>query len=206
MIIPLSKIVADYELHIKGVLHVGAHVGQEYPDYIKAGIKNMIFFEPVKSTFAKLISVIGDYTNAKAYNYALGNENGHREMFIETVNQGMSNSLLEPGTHLTTYPNITFPTKEIVEVRQLDTVHFPRFMFNMICMDVQGFELEVLKGAEKTLNTIDIIYTEINTEDVYKNCAHVDHLDSFLSDFGFTRVLTQMACKSWGDALYLKQL
>jgi FkbM family methyltransferase len=204
MIMPLSEIISKFNLQIKGVLHIGAHVGQEYPDYIAAGIKDMIFFEPVKSTFAKLLDVIGDYKNAKAYNYALGNENGHREMFIETVNQGMSSSLLEPGTHLKTYPKIVFPTKEMVEIRQLDTIYFPRHKYNMICMDVQGFELEVLKGAISTLEHIDIIYTEINTEDVYKECAKVDQLDSFLAEFRFKRVLTKMACSSWGDALYIK--
>lgn len=205
MIILLDKIVTDYKLQIKGVLHIGAHVGQEYPDYVRQGITNMIFFEPVKETYRKLLETICGDSRAQTYNIALGNETGEREMWIETVNQGMSSSLLEPGTHLLTYPQITFTTKEIVQVRKLDDIKFPRDKFNMICMDVQGFELEVLKGSPKTLDTIDIIYTEINTEEVYKGCAHVDALDTFLQEFGFTRVLTQMACKSWGDALYLKQ-
>jgi hypothetical protein len=75
----------------------------------------------------------------------------------------------------------------------------------MLNMDVQGYELEVLKGSENTLNHIDIIYTEINTEDVYKGCVHVDQLDEFLDLHEFERVFTQMACKSWGDALYIKR-
>lgn len=204
MIIPLPEIIKQFNLQIKGVLHVGAHVGQEYPDYIKAGIKNMIFFEPVKSTFAKLLLTIGEDEEPKAYNCALGNENGHKLMYIETGNQGMSSSLLEPGTHLTTYPNITFPKKEVVEVRRLDSIEFTRLNYNMICMDVQGYELEVLKGSVKTLPHIDIVYTEINTEEVYKKCAQVEELDLFLSKLGFKRVLTKMACSSWGDALYVK--
>lgn len=205
MIIPLNKIVADYKLQIKGVLHIGAHVGQEYPDYVRHGIKNMIFFEPVKETYRKLLETTGGDSNAQTYNIALGNETGEREMWIETVNNGMSSSLLEPGTHLKTYPHIVFPTKEVVQIRKLDSIKFPRLSFNMICMDVQGFEFEVLKGAPTTLETIDIIYTEINTEEVYKGCVNVRMLDMFLLEFGFTRVLTKMACESWGDALYLKK-
>lgn len=205
MIIPLDKIVTDYKLQIKGVLHIGAHVGQEYLDYVKQGIQHITFFEPVKGTYEKLLVTVGNDPHVRTYNIALGNESGVREMWIETVNQGMSSSLLEPGTHLRTYPKITFPTKELVNIEKLDNISFNRKNYTMICMDVQGFELEILKGSVKTLDTIDIIYTEINTEDVYKNCAKVEELDSFLLPYGFKRVLTQMACQSWGDALYLKQ-
>jgi hypothetical protein len=74
----------------------------------------------------------------------------------------------------------------------------------MINIDVQGYELEVFKGAVKTLEIIDIIYAEINLEELYKDCVLVDELDAFLRKFGFIRILTQLAHKSWGDALYLK--
>lgn len=205
MIIPLAKIVKDYKLQIKGVLHVGAHVGQEFADYERNEIEYQMYFEPCKDAFLKLTNNLPIRKSVKAYNIALGNEEGQRYMFVETVNQGMSNSLLEPGTHLETYPKITFPKKEMIYINKLDHIEFDRENYNMLCMDVQGFELEVLKGAVKTLPHIDILYTEINTEEVYKKCVQVEELDLFLQFFGFKRVATQMACKSWGDALYLKQ-
>lgn len=207
MLISLDKIVKDYKLNIRGVLHIGAHYGQEYFDYIKQDIENIIFFEPVRSNFEKLIKVLPKIkSNIFACNMALGNEEGLKEMFIETVNQGQSCSILEPGTHLKLYPEIKFDKKETVVIDRLDNIFFDRVLFNMINIDVQGYELEVFKGAVDTLSYyIDIIYTEINTEEVYKNCCLVEELDKFLETFGFKRMLTQMACKSWGDALYLKQ-
>ena len=33
MILDLEKIVLKYNLNIKGVIHIGAHLGQEYPIY-----------------------------------------------------------------------------------------------------------------------------------------------------------------------------
>jgi FkbM family methyltransferase len=206
MIMPLEKIIKDINLDIRGVLHIGAHYGQEYNDYHIAGVRNMIFFEPVLSNFAALVCVIPNTPNIRAYRLALGNESKKVDMFIETANKGQSCSVLEPGTHLTMYPNIKFTLKETVNMERLDNISFDRGLFNMINMDVQGFELEVLKGAVDTLPFIDIIYTEVNTEEVYKGCAIMHEIDSFLWNFGFMRVCEAFPYgKAWGDALYIKQ-
>lgn len=206
MIISLENIIKKYNLQINGVIHIGAHFGQEYFDYKKQGIQNMIFFEPVKVTFEKLYKNIKPNfdDNVQLFNIALGNETGEKEMYIETANKGMSSSLLEPGSHLKQYPHITFDTKEVIKIDRLDHIKFDRQKYNMVNIDVQGFELEVFKGAQKTLEFIDIIYTEVNFEEVYKGCCLVQDLDSFLKRFGFIRILTDKSNRTWGDALYLK--
>lgn len=206
MIIPLSKIVRDYDLKIRGVIHIGAHWGQEYKDYCAEGIENMIFFEPIKSNYEMLVEGLPESETIKTFHMALGNEVGVREMYTEVWNKGQSCSFLQPYTHLKTYPHIKFEGKELVGVNKLDNIHFDRSLYNMINIDVQGFELEVFKGAVDTLDSIDIIYSEVNFEEVYKNCCQVDDLDKFLEPFNFTRVLTEGKYRSygWGDALYLK--
>jgi FkbM family methyltransferase len=202
MIISLKYIIGKYKLNIKGVIHIGAHYGEEYLVYKERGVKNMMFFEPVKANYNILLKNVGN--DGICWNMALGNETGEKEMFIETANYGQSCSLLEPGTHLIQYPKIAFDKREKVKIDRLDNIAFDRQMYNMVNIDVQGYELEVFKGAVKTLETIDIIYTEVNFEDVYKNCCHVEDLDLFLKTFGFIRILTDAKPKTWGDALYLK--
>lgn len=205
MVITLDRIIKRYELKIKGVIHIGAHFGQEYTDYKKQGIQNMMFFEPVPVTYKKLLENLPkNDSNIKTFNIALGNETGKKEMFIETHNQGQSSSLLEPDLHLKYSPTITFDTKQFVSIDKLDNIEFNRYLYNMINIDVQGFELEVFKGAVGTLESIDIIYSEINFEELYKGCVKAEQLDAFLKKFGFIRILTVNAHKSWGDALYLK--
>jgi len=203
MMLSFEKMVRDYKLDIRGVIHIGAHHGQEYEAYAKQGIKNMVFFEPVLSNFLKLLENMKG-KHVTMYNTALGNEEGEKEMFIETANQGQSCSILEPGTHLKSYPNIKFDKKETINMHKLDNVFFDRDLFNMINIDVQGYELEVFKGAVNTLETIDIIYSEVNFEEVYKGCVLVEDLDKFLKKFGFIRILTSVHPRAWGDALYLK--
>jgi FkbM family methyltransferase len=203
MIITLTDMIRKFNLDIRGVLHIGAHHGQEYIEYNANGIENVIFFEPIQNNYKRLLDLVP--CGVKTYNIALGNQTGEIDMFVETANGGMSCSVLEPGTHLKTYPNITFNSKEKVKIDKLDNILFDRGNYNMINIDVQGYELEVFKGAVKTLEFIDIIYTEVNTEEVYKGCVTMTELDNYLSGFGFRRVFQSFTCHpSWGDAIYLK--
>jgi len=72
-------------------------------------------------------------------------------------------------------------------------------------MDVQGYELEVLKGGLETLKQVDYVYCEVNRDEVYENNAYVEEIDKFLSDYDMTRVETDWAGDIWGDALYIRQ-
>ena len=204
MMMNLENIVKKYNLQIEGVIHIGAHHGQEYKDYKKQGIENMIFFEPTHDNFIQLMKNLPIKESILLFNIALGNEVGEKEMWVETANKGQSCSLLEPKIHLKQYPKIKFSKKEKVVIDKLDNISFDRTKFNMINADVQGYELEVFKGATETLKNIDIIYSEINFEEVYKGCCLVGDLDTFLGHYGFVRVLTDAKPKTWGDALYLK--
>lgn len=204
MVISLGELIDKYHLDIRGVIHIGAHWGQEYTEYKLRGIKKVIFFEPIKETFDILKSNMPEGDDVMLFNIALGNETGKKKMFTEKANNGQSSSLLKPKGHLYQYPYIVFNGEEIVDVHKLDDIAFERSDYNMINIDVQGYELEVFKGAVETIKHVSIIYTEVNCDEVYEGCARVEQLDLFLKDFGFTRIVTDWAGVAWGDALYLK--
>lgn len=203
MLLDLEKLKEKYNLNIKGVLHIGAHFGQEYTTYEKMGIKNTMFFEPLPHTFEKLKANIGDKT--VLVNTALGNVIGEIEMNVETVNQGQSSSILEPVIHLQQYPHIKFTNKIKVNITKLDEFLDEKHKFNMINIDVQGYELEVFKGGESFLHHIDYIMTEVNRDEVYKNCPRIEEIDSYLKFYGFKRVETTWDGGTWGDAFYIKE-
>lgn len=213
MLISLDTLIDQYNLNIRGVIHIGAHYGQEYADYVRRNITSIMFFEPLKDNYEKLLSNINltdsNFPGAKSntvtsYNIALGNSTGNISMNVESVNQGMSSSILEPVLHLQQYPHITFDKKEVVKIDKLENIEYDLSKFNMINIDVQGYELEVFKGAGEKLNYIDVIYSEVNRDEVYKNCCKVEEIDEYLSKFNFERVLTSWDGGSWGDALYIK--
>ena len=203
MLLNLDNLKAKYDLKIKGVLHIGAHVGQEFGTYKRLGINNVIFFEPIQGTFNRLKQNVGD--SAILVNTALGNTEGEVEMFTETVNEGQSSSVLQPDYHLIQHPNIQFSGREKVKITKLDNFIEDKDKYNFINVDVQGYELEVFKGGSEYLKTIDYIMTEVNRAELYKGCAKIEELDEFLGQYGFERVETTWDGGTWGDAFYVKR-
>jgi len=203
MLLNLDKLVKKYDLKIKGVLHIGAHFGEENSSYDRLNIKNRIFFEPLESNFKVLKNNISE--KFQIVKKALGNENKKVSMYIETANKGQSCSILEPLIHLQQYPHIKFESTEEVEMIRLDDFEFKKNNYNFMNIDVQGYELEVLKGSENTLKSIDYIMCEINRDEVYKNCAKINELKDFLSIYGFILVEETWDGYTWGDGFFIKE-
>lgn len=189
---------------ITGCIHIGAHWGQEYEMYKQQGIDDIIFYEPLPHVFEVLERHVGN--GAKLRNVALGNQHGEIEMYVEDRNYSQSSSVLEPEFHLNQYPEIEFVRKQTVEITTLDKEITDNSLYNFINVDVQGYELEVLKGAVNTLPSIDYIVSEINGAEMYKGCVMVNELDEFLKEYGFNRYHTEwhQGMPSWGDAIYCK--
>ena len=210
MILDLKELHKKYEMNVRGVLHIGAHIGQENGVYDELQYVNRMFFEPLTKNYEQLANNVHNWPLKKI---ALGPEQGEKEMYVETANNGQSSSLLKPKIHLDMYPHITFPDKETVTMDTLDNVmnqesdksgdnHYE--MYNFINMDVQGYELEVLKGSLEMLNHIDYIMCEVNNDEVYEDCCMITEIDEFLEPYGFKRVEENWLGGCWGDAFYIK--
>lgn len=202
MLLNFSQLFEKYNMNIKGIIHIGAHYGQEHGLYKSHSIQNIMYFEPIIKNYEILKQNVGE--DAVLFNLALGNENKEIDMFVESANKGMSSSILEPIVHLTQYPWIKFNEKETVQMKRLDDIEFDRESYNFINIDVQGYELEVFKGSEKFLEKVDYIISEINRDELYKNCTVVDELSDFLSNYGFELVEINWEGGTWGDGLYVK--
>lgn len=202
MLISFSEIIKKYNMNVAGIIHIGAHYGEEIGDYIDNGIKDIILFEPLSDNFNILEKNVKNLNaNIVGHQVALGSTPGNATMYVSS-NEKQSSSILKPKVHLTHHPNVSFPSTEIVEVKTLD--QFETSNFNFINMDVQGYELEVLKGASKTLMHIDYVYCEVNRDEVYENNAFVEQIDEYLSQYNLIRVETDWGGGIWGDALYVK--
>jgi len=215
MLINFTHLKKKYNMNIKGIIHVGAHYGEEFQEYLKNNIKIIHGFEPVKKNYKILNKNVKKLKGKiKIYPFALGNENkSEKKIFLSDNNEAQSSSFLKPLLHLDQHPEISFNESEVVKIRRLD--NFKIKNSNFMSIDVQGFELEVLKGAKRTLKEIDYIYCEVNTAETYKKNPLIKDIDYYLKNYNFLRVETFFPYHrkffflpkkklSWGDALYIK--
>jgi FkbM family methyltransferase len=199
----LKDYMTKHGVKISGVIHVGAHFGQENSTYVELGINKRIFFEPLETNFINLQSYVDK--EAILIKKALGNEKKLIEMFVENNNNKMSSSILEPLLHKTQFPNIVFETTETVEMDRLDDMDLDLTDINMMNIDVQGYELEVLKGSVNTLKQIDYIILEINSVELYKNCPMFDDINNFLIGHGFECIDQFWWGGNFGEGFFVKK-
>lgn len=216
MLLNFTELCKKYNIRLKGVIHVGAHLGQEYDDYKKNGADKILFIEPTEDTFNKLFDRFEDIDDVMCLNYACSDYFGTGMLYKDTTNKGMSNSLLKPDRHLDIHKDVIFDGVESVKVATLDSLlerywGYPAcddgwtpYNFNLLSMDVQGVEGRVIKGASQTLKFIDYVYSEINFGSTYVNNTLSEELDGLLSDF--ERVETSAKVGGlWGDCLYIRK-
>jgi hypothetical protein len=86
----------------------------------------------------------------------------------------------------------------------LDEVIPEHTNFDFLTLDIQGAELEALKGMGRLISKVRWIFTEVNRREMYSGIPLVSDLDTFLSERGFSRVVTLWNPAGWGDALYVR--
>ncbi|KAB2966167.1 MAG: FkbM family methyltransferase [Thermoanaerobaculia bacterium] len=203
----LPALFREHRIPPRGVIHVGAHEGQELPVYREMGFARALLIEANPAVFARLESAVGGAAGVELVSCAICDREGTVELRVTSFDQ--SSSLLALKHHREVYPDIVESEVLAVPARRLDNLISERTEadadFNLLVLDVQGAELLVLRGAERVLAGLDAVVAEINFEELYEGCALADELDGFLAARGFERVAT--SCyhhPSWGDALYLR--
>lgn len=203
MLISLDLLVYKYNIQFKGILHIGAHECEELFSYEKYINRNKILW----------IEALKDKVEISKMRFPnIFIENAVVSDKIETVtfnrsNNGQSSSFLDLGLHKDLHPHVWYIESFQTETKLLkDIICNYNIDFNFLNLDIQGTELKALKGMEDYLKNVDYIYTEVNSDYVYKDCSLIDEIDNYLDNFGFKRVEVVWYEKcQWGDAFYIKK-
>ncbi len=208
MLIDFRQLFPRHNIKPKGVLHIGANIGEEAPVYDELGIKKVIWIEANEEIFRKLCSNIDKFTGQAALCYCIGDEHNAAVNFHVSNNGSQSSSILEFGTHSTTHPEVKFLYDVPMLTKRIDKLYDGTFdkEIDFLNIDLQGAELKALKGMGDILHQFKWAYLEVNQAELYKGCPMVQDLDIFLLGFGFRRAETKWAGNTnWGDALYVKK-
>lgn len=208
MLIPYSNVRAfcdQNNIIITGIFHVGAHECEELQSYVENGVNesNIVWVEGNKEIYNKMKDKVTNLVNEVV------DEVSGREVTFNITNNGQSSSILELGTHERHHPHVTvvktekYTTKSIQDISKDYGLDLSKY--NFWNFDIQGAELRALKGAGDLIKCAKILYLEVNTEHLYKDCALIDEIDEYVGRYGFKRIAVNMTEYCWGDAVYLRE-
>ena len=169
------------------IIDVGANKGQfqKSANYFYPNAK-IYSFEHIPELYNKLVK--NNYTRITNFNMALGNEVGIQEFNKNEYRH--SSSFYEIEIDNNNFPS-SKTTKINVEINTLDNIAPKLDLIGTVLLklDVQGFEMEALRGGKNTLkNHIDYIIIEISFKKLYNNQPTYTELNKFLNEQNFELV------------------
>lgn len=209
MLISFNEILDElnkYNIKIKGILHIGAHDCEEnelYSKYLDIN-DNIIWIDAMDEKVQQ-----GKQKGIKYIYQAVISDIDNQQINFNITNNIQSSSIFELGTHLKEHPWVNVISKRVLTTTTIDTFikhnNIDITTLNFWNFDIQGAELNALKGGRELLKYVDVLYLEVNVDYLYKGCALMTDIDDFLKEYQFTRVITNITQHGWGDALYIKK-
>jgi FkbM family methyltransferase len=183
--IDVRRVQLIHAAGVRLVLDVGANDGQYGHTLRESGYKDAIIsFEPLADAFERLrVHSVGD-SAWESHNVALGECDGIETLHV-AGNSWSSSMLPMEERHLQSAPESAYVGDVQVHVSSLDSL-FPDHLAAAgpayLKLDVQGFEMAVLRGAEACLARVPLIEIELSVVPLYEGQAlyreALDHLGS----------------------------
>ncbi len=165
----------------KVILDVGANIGSTALLMASRNPNAVIHaFEPHHGNFAKARKnfSLNNFRLVTFHPFGLGNKTETKRLYeVVSENSGM-NRILET--------DVSLPFTEI-EIRTMDSfVHEQGIdKVDLIKIDVEGFEMNVLSGAEQTLKSFPVLFIELDDNNLRMNNSNAAKLVSYLMNAGY---------------------
>jgi FkbM family methyltransferase len=176
---------------INSIIDIGANKGQYSLEMRKFGYSGkLISFEPLSSVFKELQLKASHDDKWLTYNNAMGNFDGNAIINIAGNSYSSSlNNMLE--SHINAAPLSRTIGTENITVKKLDTIFNNIFEPDdaiMLKIDTQGYEKNVIEGANKSLEFIRLIQLEMSLVALYENELLLADMIKFLQHRNFVLV------------------
>lgn len=169
------------------VFDIGAAVGVVSRTLAKlTNVKEVHAFEPIPDSFQLLRKQVAGYPCVKCHNVALGSHNQREKLHLSSLPD--SSSLLPMAeSHKTEFPDSANCREIEVEVARLDDFvaahQLP--LPDVIKIDVQGYELEALKGGLQALRHARYCVIEMSFFALYEGSPIFEDVYQFMVAQGF---------------------
>jgi FkbM family methyltransferase len=197
----------------------------EHPVILEAGVANGVNtgemarfwpqarihgFEPVPAAMElarRSTSEFGE--RVRLYPYALGNAAGTMTMNVSgsgDAAETQSSSLLKPTGHLEAYDFVEFKEKIEVEIVTLDEWASQNGIsgIDFLWLDLQGYELIALSGAETLLGGAKALHLEVSHCPMFEGGVLYPELKAWLGRRGFKPVI-DATFRLGGNVLFVRR-
>lgn len=187
----LRRITLLKNYNIDMIFDIGANEGQYVQIMKRLGYKgHVISFEPLSASFEKLEINAKHDNNWIVRNFALGDKNETRTINL-AGNSGESSSFWGmTKEHVMARSKSAYVGTEEVLIKTLDIV-MPD-LYNgtnlFVKIDTQGFEKQVLLGAENSLKKIKGFQVELSLVPLYEGASLYLEIIDYLKEKGFELV------------------
>lgn len=198
------KLMKHYK--INKVLDVGASDGEYALDMRQCKYnEKIISFEPLNDMFEIIKKASSTDKNWIVNNYALGNTD--TKSTINVAGNSTSSSILNMmPIHVESEPTSKYIATQEIEIKQLDTIFNDFYEPGdriMLKLDTQGYEKNVLDGAQESLKRIWILQLEMSLVQLYENELLFMDMIAYLNNIGFELTLIE---NGFSDPVTGKQL
>ncbi len=142
-------------------------------------------FEPIKEILNKQKKFFNYKKDIFFFNFGLGCKNAISNFYI--TNKTDSSSFLQINKNNNTSDNYVVREKRKIKIIKLDKILIKKKLLKpiLVKIDVQGYELEVLKGSKKMLNRIDYLLLEVSKNRMYKKQPLETEIVKYLKKYKF---------------------
>ena len=165
----------------------GAHTGNTTKEFLKKFESPEIFaFEAIPELSVKLSNRFSGTQGVTVFQKAIGAEN--RKVKFNILKHTSSSSILTPTEEtFKLHGGESMKTEKILDVDmvRLDSILPAGKNIDILKLDLQGYELEALKGAIGILDKVKIIISEVEFIPLYNGQPLFSDLDIFLRNKGF---------------------
>jgi len=185
-----ARILEFFSIYkIDSVLDIGANIGQFATELRESGYNGRIIsFEPLSEAYSHLlINSKKDPNWIIAPRMAIGNEEGKKTINI-SGNSYSSSILKMNDTHIKGAPESAYIGSEEISINKLDNIvgNYLRNGENIFTkIDVQGYELQVLKGATNILSKIKGMKIELSLVPLYEGQLLFSDMLKYITNLGF---------------------
>lgn len=176
------------------ILEIGCHDGTNTLWFLDIFDSPRIFcFEPDPRAISRFRQNIGNRAEISLFEYAIGNKNGETTFYMSSGRESdvmpegwdCSGSIRKPKHHLKVHPWCKFEKKIIIETKTLDKWCSEHGIdrIDFIWMDVQGAEIDVIRGGRNALRKTRYLYTEYSNKELYEGQISLKHLLKELVEF-----------------------